>query len=221
MLGISLQIDNARSILDGISHPRTPHVIVRGHLSPWAWVRRHVWIMWCKLLFFFLFFFPSPTLSCSLSVSHSLSRSLFPSLTNIVGHPSSDSPTRTPPSRRARHFYLPRSPVSAPCRGFQAWPLSMPSRSAVRQGYPRRGAPRLGRRTLWRRRSCRRGRYSRSRCLSRRGVGGHVFSTLSTRRWFLLHSTFFFSNLLDHLEHWIISYLQVHFVTDKGLFCFL
>ena len=37
ILGISLQIDNACFILDGISHPCAPHVIVRGHLSHWTW----------------------------------------------------------------------------------------------------------------------------------------------------------------------------------------
>ena len=46
---------------------------------------------------------------------------------------------------------------------------------------------------------------------------GDCFSTLLFS--FLFISYFF--NLLDHHEHWIISYLQVHFVTDKGLFFFL
>ena len=81
-------------------------MIVRRHLSHWAWVRRHVWIRWCKLLFFF-FSLPRHFLVLSRSFTH------FPDLshlccTNVVGHPSSGSPARTPPPRRAQHFYLPK-----------------------------------------------------------------------------------------------------------------
>ena len=75
ILGISLQIDNARSILDGISCICTPHVIARGHLS----------------------------LSSSQSLRgtrHSLSQSLSPSLTHFPNVSLLRSPTPPPEGSR-------------------------------------------------------------------------------------------------------------------------